>query len=101
MFSNEFWTGVVHLASDVAAALDAEELDQAIALEAETYSGISAFESRLGLKALPRDDSGEARWWVTQIPQRDWQEVDQAIQQFHGKLAGIGHAALATFPNEL
>ena len=98
VFSNEFWTGVVHLASDVAGALDADELDQAIALEAETYSGISAFESRLGLKSLPKDISGEARWWVSQIPQDDWHDVDQVVRQFRGKLSGIGHAALAAFP---
>lgn len=98
VFANEIWTGVVHLAADVAGALEGEELDQAIALEAETFSGVSAFDSRLGLKALPKDDGGEARWWVTQVPQSDWQEVDQAIQQFRSKLAGMGHSALSTFP---
>ena len=101
VFSNEVWTGVVHLAGDVAAALDADELDQAIALEAETFSGVSAFDSRLGLKPLPKDISGDARWWVTQIPHSDWQEVDQVVQQFRGKLAGMGHAALAAIPVEL
>ena len=101
VFANDFWTGVIHLAGDVAAALDSDELDQAIALEAETFSGVSAFESRLGLKSLPKDPSGEARWWVTQIPHRDWQEVGQVVQQFRGKLAGMGHAALAAIPAEL
>ena len=50
VFANDFWTGVIHLAGDVAAALDIDELEQAIALEAETFSGISAFDSRLGVK---------------------------------------------------
>ena len=101
VFSGDFWTGVIHLAGDVATVLDDDELDQAIALEAETYSGISAFESRLGLKALSKDISGEARWWVTQIPQSDWQEVEQVVRQFRGKLAGIGHPALAELPASL
>ncbi|MEO1528861.1 MAG: PilN domain-containing protein [Planctomycetota bacterium] len=101
LLCHEFWTGVIHLASDVAGALDGDELDQAIALEAETYSGVSAFESRLGTKPLPRDASGESRWWVTQVPQADWNEVNQAVQQFGGKLAGIGHPSLAAFPSAI
>ncbi|MEL6109330.1 MAG: PilN domain-containing protein [Planctomycetota bacterium] len=101
LLSHEFWTGVVHLASDVAGALDGEELDQAIALEAETFSGVSAFDSRLGIKSLPRDAGGEARWWVTQVPQADWREVDQVVRQFGGKLAGVGHPSLAAFPEGL
>ena len=101
VLSTDFWTGVVHLSSDVAAALDGEELDQAIGLEAETYSGISAFESRLGTNRLPKDDTGESRWWVTQIPNSDWQSIGQAIKQFGGKLAGAGHAALSSIPSGL
>src|SRR6056297_2711756 len=98
VFSTGCWTGVVHLAADVAAALDDEELEQAVALEAETYSGISAFESRLGMKRLPEESSGEARWWVTQIAQSDWHDVDQTVGQFGGRLGGMGHAALPAFP---
>jgi Tfp pilus assembly protein PilN len=85
----------------VAAALDGEELEQAIALEAETYSGISAFESRLGMKRLPEDVSGESRWWVTQIAQSDWHDVDQTVRRFGGRLGGLGHAALPALPESL
>ena len=98
VLSTDFWTGVVHLTSDVAAALDGDELEQAIGLEAETYSGISAFESRLGISSLPRDDTGESRWWVTQVSHSDGQSIDQAIKQFGGKFAGAAHAALPSFP---
>ena len=101
VFSDEFWTGPVHLAPEVAGALDDEELEQAIALEAETYSGISAFESRLGMKRLPKDVTGEQRWWLTQIPQEDWHEADQTVRQFGGKLSGMAHAVLARFPRNL
>ena len=96
--STDLWTGVVHLASDIAAALEGDELEQAIGLEAETYSGISAFESRLGICDLPKDDTGEARWWVTQVAHSDWQSIDQVVKQFGGKLAGVAHAALPVFP---
>ncbi|MEM9643484.1 MAG: PilN domain-containing protein [Planctomycetota bacterium] len=101
VFMNEAWTGVVRLAGDVARVLDGDELDQAIALEAETYSGISAFESRLSFKSLPKDAGGDARWWVTQIPQSDWHEVNQVIRQCRGKLAGMGHPSLGAFPADL
>ncbi len=100
VFLNESWTGVIQLAGDVARALESDELHQAIALEAENYSGISAFDSHLGMHVLPNDADGEARWWVTQVPQSDWQEVEQVVRQFGGKLTGIGHPALAAFPTE-
>ena len=97
-FLNEAWTGVIQVAGDVARALESDELHQAIALEAENYSGISAFDSHLGMHVLPNNADGEARWWITQIPQSDWQDVEQVVRQFGGKLAGMGHPALAVFP---
>jgi len=97
---SEAWTGVIQLAGDVARALESDELHQAIALEAENYSGISAFDSHLGMHVLPMDADGESRWWVTQVPQSDWQEVEQVVRQFGGKLTGMGHPALAAFPTD-
>ncbi|MEM7558284.1 MAG: hypothetical protein AAF394_04110, partial [Planctomycetota bacterium] len=100
VFLNEAWTGVIQLAGDVARALESDELHQAIALEAENYSGISAFDSHLGMHVLPNDANGGARWWVTQVPQSDWQEVEQVVRKFGGKLTGMGHPALAAFPTD-
>ncbi|MEM6363591.1 MAG: PilN domain-containing protein [Planctomycetota bacterium] len=98
VLSSDFWTGIVHLAADVSRSLEGAELEQAIALEAETYSGISAFDSRLGTKPMPPAEMGERRWWVTQIAQSDWIDVKDTITQFGGKLAGMGHAALGSLP---
>ncbi|MEL6895698.1 MAG: hypothetical protein AAFP90_06330, partial [Planctomycetota bacterium] len=98
VMSTDFWSGVVHLGPDVARTLDEEELQQAIALEAETDSGISAFDSRLGTVSLPPDESGDQRLWVTQITQSDWQDAKHAVTQFGGKLAGMGSASLAHPP---
>ncbi|WP_149495197.1 PilN domain-containing protein [Roseiconus lacunae] len=101
VLSADFWTGVIHLAPDLARSLEGDELEQAIALEAETYSGISAFDSRLGIRSLPPDETGDLRWWVTQIAQSDWHDVKQTVAQFGGKLAGMGHAAMSGLPNRI
>ena len=97
----DFWTGVVPLAPDVAGILSDEELEQALTLEAEDYSGIPAFESKTGTRKLPPDTNGDHRWWVTQIPTSQWQEIKRSVEQFGGKWGGIAHPAIARLPGEL
>lgn len=99
VFSSAFWTGVVTLDPGIAASLDGDELEQAIALEAENFSGISGFDSQVGTKRLPVGKSGERRWWVTQFPQSDWWDAKNAVAQFGGTLKGMGHPAVATLPD--
>ncbi|MBM83509.1 MAG: hypothetical protein CMJ78_23365 [Planctomycetaceae bacterium] len=97
----DFWTGVVPLAPDAAGMLSSEELEQALTLEAEDYSGIPAFESKIGTRKLPPDNNGDHRWWVTQIPTSQWQDVQRTVTQFGGKWGGMAHPAIARLPGEL
>lgn len=93
----EAWTGVVSLERELAGMIEGDELQQSIALEAEAFSGISAFDSRLGATKLPPDASGDPRWWVTQITHSDWQETHRCVNQFGAKWGGMAHPA-AAFP---
>jgi len=93
----EAWTGVVSLERELAGMLEGDELQQSIALETEAFSGISAFDSRLGATKLPPDVSGDPRWWVTQITHSDWQETHRCVNQFGAKWGGMAHPA-AAFP---
>lgn len=94
--SSEFWTDVVTLPSDVVALTSSEELDRAIAFEAELESGISALASRVAYAAIESEPSitGSSRdFLVTQILDSQWSELESAIRSMGGKLECISHPA--------
>lgn len=88
------WTGSVSVGPDLISGASEEDLDQMVALEAETYSGISAFESASSNSPLPPDELGDHRYWLTQIPDTDLRSIDDALRQAGAKLAGIAHPAV-------
>ncbi|MEM6470309.1 MAG: hypothetical protein AAF802_12205 [Planctomycetota bacterium] len=90
------WTGSVAIGPDLVSGSSGDDLEQMVALEAETYSGISAFESSTSIRPLPPDALGDARFWLTQIPDTDLRSIDEAVRQAGGKLVGIGHPAVPT-----
>ena len=58
--SPDFWTDVPSVPADVAAIAKANEINQALALEAEVESGQSAFDSRtIALKIHGQDERNE------------------------------------------
>ena len=99
VLSGDLWTGVVPVAPDIAGMLDGDELQQALALEAENYSGIPAFESEIGARKLPADSRGNHRWWLTQIPSDQWQDVKRTVEQFGGKWGGMAHPTIVLPPD--
>ncbi|MEM8666808.1 MAG: hypothetical protein AAGG48_04795 [Planctomycetota bacterium] len=90
------WTGSVSLLSDVTAQASGDELNQMVALEAEAFSGISAFESAFASQALPPDELGDNRYWLTQIQDQDLRSIQDAVRQAGGKLLGVAHPAVPT-----
>ncbi|MDG2221947.1 MAG: bZIP transcription factor [Rubripirellula sp.] len=95
VIDGDAWTGVVTMERDLVGMLQDDEWQQSLALETEAFSGLSAFESRLGAIPLPPDESGDSRWWVTQITQSDWQDAKCCIEQFGAKWGGMAHPAVA------
>ena len=78
VLSDEVWSGKVDLPKTVVEAINPKELQQALALEAEHESGISAFDSRL--ISVPLELTGiESNWWVTQAEQSHWDAVKAAV----------------------
>ncbi|MEM6692010.1 MAG: PilN domain-containing protein [Planctomycetota bacterium] len=88
------WTGSIAIGPELISGASGDDLDQMIALEAETYSGISAFESASSNRALPPDALGDQRFWLTQIPDHDLRSIDDALRQAGAKLAGVAHPAV-------
>lgn len=103
MFSTDFWTEPVTLPPDLCAMLSGHELLQALALEAEAHSGISAFDSQVAASPIRPSQTGrsqnsmptpgEGAWWVTQIPTADVDQLSQAVRAGGARLAGLAHPA--------
>ncbi|MEL6105974.1 MAG: hypothetical protein AAFU85_08055 [Planctomycetota bacterium] len=88
------WTGSVNVEPDLIAGTSGDKLTETLALEAETYSGISAFESKSVCLPLPPDSLGDQRFWLTQVPDQDLRSIDDAIRQAGAKLLGVAHPAV-------
>ena len=74
------WTGLVGIEPEVLSGASGDDLTQMVALEAETFSGISAFESAANIVSLPPDSVGDHRFWLTQIPDQDVRSIDDALR---------------------
>ena len=101
VLADQFWNGVVGLPHEIVAGIGGSELLQAIALECESYSGISAFESTTAACPIHQDASGDKRWWVTQIANADIRAIIDAVQQCGGTLVGLANPASARLPLSL
>lgn len=95
---DQFWMGVTALPDEIASGLAGEELLQAISLECEIYSGISAFDSRVSNIPLDQDGSGESRWLVTQVANADARSCAESVDQCGGTLVGMAHPAIPVLP---
>lgn len=67
---------------------DLDELTQALKFEAESLSGLSAFEAELGV--LPAQVSvTDQLFWVCSLPQTQLQDARQAVEDFGSQLAAV------------
>ena len=98
VLSSDFWTGVVTLPPDVTAMIGGSELEQSIALEAESYSGVSAFDSRIGLRKLSANSGDDARYWVTQVSSIELSEIEYVVRSHGSVWAGAAHPAILLPP---
>lgn len=95
--SPEFWTGILSIPTDVVAIANEQEIVQALALEAEVESGLSAFDSRTHAIRITEveDRSDECQWCVSQIPMRHIQELSSTLRAFGTKLHSLAHPVVA------
>lgn len=99
VLTDEVWSGPVSLNPDVAKAITDDQLDQALALEAEQESGISPFDSRLGFVEVESLE-GQARWWVTQAERSQWDEIHAAVVERQVDLSGLAAIAVSLESDE-
>ncbi|MCC6511797.1 MAG: PilN domain-containing protein [Pirellulaceae bacterium] len=98
VLSSDFWTGTVTLPLDVTIMLQRDELDQALKLEAENQSGISAFASNIGHRPIVDTSTNchhDQQWWITQVSHQDLQTIESTIKNCGARLAGLAHPAIA------
>ena len=98
VLTSELWFESVTLAADVSALLSGAQLDQALALEAEADSGVSAFESRLAALKIETASSNigdDGRWWVTQLSVSEFDQLSEAVRENGARLYGVAHPAAA------
>ncbi len=91
--SPEFWTDVLSVPADVATIAKENEINQALALEAEVESGLSAFDSRtIAFKIPDRDERNEdGQWCVTQVASAQLRELSHTLRMAGTRLHGIAH----------
>ncbi len=67
VISPDYWTDILSIPSDVVAIASESETLQALALEAEVDSGLSAFDARTAAVRLSSSNSDDSQWCVSQI----------------------------------
>ena len=95
--SPEFWTDVLSVPADVATIAKENEINQALALEAEVESGLSAFDSRtIAFKIHDLDERNEdGQWCVTQVANAQLRELSHTLRMAGTRLHGIAHPLVA------
>jgi hypothetical protein len=90
VLSSEIWTQILELPSETVSGMASEEMDRALAFEAEPLSGIGAFDSRVSHVELSAAGGGR-RFWLCQVLNGHLEQVQYLIEQSGGRLAGMGH----------
>ena len=91
VISPSFWTDLLTQPTDVVSIAQPDELAQALALDAEIDSGISAFDSRIAFKQCASDEVGNVRFCVTQVSQTVLRELAKSMRTGGTRLQFIGH----------
>jgi len=100
LYSSDFWTGSIRIPSDLYEIAIGDELNHAAILEAETQSGIPAFQSKVAMTRIENDSFGDPQLWVTQIKEDLLNGIQHAFRSSKVKWRGIAHPAL-TCPDQL
>lgn len=101
VLSDDVWNDTITLPLDVTVLLQPAELQQALAIEAENYSGISAFSSKTTSRKLVDASSNSLdtsttfsqnnTWWVAQSATSDLASISTAALACGFDFVGITH----------
>lgn len=90
VLTTEAWTQTLNLHRGQVSGLVREELEQALAFEAEPFSGLSPLDSVIGACDSGARD-GSASFWVVQLARSERDDIQRLIKETGGRLVGIGH----------
>lgn len=93
--SPDFWTDILSLPADVLAIAGEHEMLQALALEAEVESGLSAFESRCGAFPLRAAGVDDKSYCVSQVANATLREFESVAKSNGTLLFGTSHPIAA------
>lgn len=97
VLTTEAWTQTLSLHRGQVSGLAREELEQALAFEAEPFSGLSPLDSVIGTTDSGARD-GSASFWVVQLARNDRDGIERAIKESSSRLVGIGHPGAVPVP---
>lgn len=86
----DLWTQRLELAARKSAGMSEAELAGALNFEAESLSGLAAFEAMLALTPL-EDRDGQQGYWIVQARTLDVEQIDAIVRRASARLMGVGH----------
>lgn len=92
VLSSEIWTQILGLPASKLANLHGNDLNAALAFEAETLSGVAGYDSALAFQEMPREGRLR-RFWVLHQSATERDTLATAIQKAGCKMLGIMQAA--------
>ena len=101
VLSDDLWNDSITLPLDVTVLLQPAEIQQALAIEAENFSGINAFDSRFAVRQLvdtsttlldtSTNCTNSTTWWVAQLANTDLASMATSAQACGTKFLGATH----------
>ena len=91
ILSPSFWTDFLTHPADVVSIARPDELAQALALDAEIDSGVSAFDSKIAFKQCESDEVGNVRFCVTQVSRTVLTELAHSLRAAGTRLQFVAH----------
>lgn len=101
VLSDDLWNDSITLPLDVTVLLQPAEIHQALAIEAENFSGINAFDSRFAFRQLVDASTNlvdtstnfgdSTTWWVAQLANTDLASMAASAQACGTRFLGATH----------
>lgn len=92
VLSSELSAQVLEVGQDIVQSVPEADLAQVLAFEAETLTGLSAFESVISHQPLPGTPE-ERRFWIVQAQTVQRDQIAEAVRRYGARLLGVTHPA--------
>ena len=90
ILAGDLWTQTLALAPEALSGLARDDVTRALGFEAEPFSGLGAMEAAMAAVPLP-GDGRQKRFWLTELPAAQLEQIEFLVRQSGGRLMGISH----------